>query len=480
LQTEIIKAVQVVKANYLVLDRLKEGSPAERKLAEAAVSAIQRFNQVIENANRAPDTMGSRFTRFLFEKAGLSVDPDLVQHTIDLPLSTYIRMHAPRPDTVSHSFRPVTSSETLVVSQKKVSALVSPLVPGFQPTARERDVFRLKAIMLMQEDGDFARSNWNDIIKMVGRAPIQSASEVPPGDNASAYHGVVTFRQTLQPFPGEFVVLEGSFQRNAHSPVTSVPIPPSFRLSSKSVQTGFPHPSQYNGWALCDTLLPTHGLMLEDLHRRKRQLAQQLLPDGKLNLKGKECLRLKKVAFEQYIDRFLSLHQQLAETILSAVQKKYSKALVQNFFTYLYQQEDPYDMLSLTYQVINENFILQPFTMGEGQADLEQTFLKQVKRAQRQAERPKHPGMLPGVVLGYTALMGPLFGEIAWGIIQQHLVAQPRPLTDVEKRFQNALYRQLSAFLEELEGEGSIDYEKALETSLKQDIRCFEGVVVEG
>ena len=329
-QSELIKAVETIKANYLILDRLNEGSPVERKLAGAAVTAIQRFNQVVVNASRAPDSLKGWFARLLCQRAGLSADSDLAQHTIDLPLSAYIRINAPRPEMVSHSFRPVITSDMLATSQKKVSALVSPLVPGFQPTIRELDAFRLKAMTLMRQHGEREGENWKKIIEAIRRTPIQSVSDNPPGDDSSAYHGVVSFRQTLKPFPGELLVLEGSFQRNAHCTVTSVPITSSFRLSSKSAQTGFPHPSQHNGWAFFDKLLPTD--LPDQLLRRKRKLADQLLPQGRLNRQAKEWLLIKKTAFEANLDRLLNLHQQLAEAILHQAGKKDSEGLIRDFF----------------------------------------------------------------------------------------------------------------------------------------------------
>ncbi len=473
-QSELIKAVETVKANYLILDRLKKGSAAERKLADAAVSTIQRFNLVIANANKTPDTLVSRFARFLYQQTGLSADPDLAHHTIDLPLSTYIRVHAPRPEMVSHAFKPVAISDMLVTSQNKVSALVSPLVPGFQPTGRERDAFRLKAMTLIRQHSDGEEISWGEVIKAVRRAPIQSTSNAPPGDDPSAYHGIVTFRQTLQPFPGELIVLEGSFQRNAYNAVTSVPITSSFKLTAKSAQTGFPHPSQHNGWALSDKLISPH--LSHDLLLRKRKLANQLLPQGRLNRKAKEWLLLKKNAFQVNLDRFLALHQQLAETILSQAKRKASSDALAEFFAFIRVQEDPYDMLSLTYQVLNENFLTVPYDKARGldAAEISSVFLKEVKRAQRQAERLKHPGMLPGSLQKYAALLGPVIGEMGASLAQQHLMEAPTPLPELAQRFQVVLHRQLIEFLEELEEDTPPNFAERLERSLEWDIDCIE------
>ena len=473
-QSELIKAVEVVKANYLVLDRLKKGSQAERKLADAAVTTIQRFNMVIANAGKTPETLRSWFARFLYQQTGLSADPALADHAIDLPLSTYIRMHAPRPEMVSHAFKPVANSDTLMLSQNKVSALVSPLVPGFQPTTRERDAFRLKAITLLRQYSDAEETGWGEVIKTVRRAPIQSAFNAPPGDDSSAYHGIVAFRQILQPFPGELIVLEGSFQRNAHSTVTSVPITSSFKLTAKSAQTGFPHPSQHNGWALNDRLLSpnlSHALLL-----RKRKLANQLLPQGRLNRKAKEWLRLKRNAFQENLERFLGLHEQLAETILNRADRGYSSESLSHFFAFLRAQEDPYDMLSLTYQTLSDNFLVGPFDKSRGLEvpELTSVILKEVRRAQRQAERLKHPGMLPSEMLKYTALLGPIIGEVGADLMQHQLVEKPAPLGELALCFQAALHRQLQEFIEELEADLPPNYPDSLERSLQWDIHCFE------
>ncbi len=473
-QSELIKAVELIKANYLVLDRLKEGSPTERKLADAAVAAIQRFNQVVSNTKKPPEGLRSRFTRFVFQQTGLSADLDLAEHAIDLPLSTYICTHALRPETISHAFRPVITSDILVTSQKKVSALVSPLVPGFQPSSRERDAFRLKAITLIQQYGDPEEISWARAIRAVHRAPIQSAADTPPGDDSSAYHGVVAFRQTLQLFPGELIVIEASFQRNAHSAVASLPITSSFKLSARSAQTGFPHPSQHNGWALSDKLVPAN--LPDPLCRRQRKLAKELLPKGRLNRKAKEWLDLKKTAFEADLDRFLALHQQLAETLLNQSEKKYSHDLVKVFFAFVRDQEDPYEMLSLTYQAIADNFLVSPFDKVRDldAEELGAAFLKEVKRSQRRAERLKHSGVMPGAMLKYTAALGPVFGEAAAGILQQQRREHPRPATPMETSLQMAIVHQLTEFLDELERDTPPNYEKQLEKSLERDIRCFE------
>ena len=171
-------------------------------------------------------------------------------------------------------------------------------------TKQEIDLFHMKTITLLK-DHDIKFSTVTDQFKLIRQVPISIISEATSISKALAECVIAT--QTIHTLPGETIEIKGSFKRFSKGNCRSIPIPESFNLSAKSIQTGFPHPSQHHGWALPSAFVEKNV----SLDQKMKNLAEELMPNGKFNKKAKLLLKLKTACFNQHAKELLKLHQQL-------------------------------------------------------------------------------------------------------------------------------------------------------------------------
>ncbi len=511
LQQEILRAIDIVKNSYPLLDKLKNGDAAERKLADAAMATIDHFNSVIEGARDRPPSWGQRFARFLFRRSGLSVDEHLARQTIELPLPA--SQHCESPQDVGQACYKVSTMVPGIASNvsSKVSSLAAPqqgpLYVSLIPSHREVDAFRVKAITMIRNYG-FPSTSLSEALKAVRQTPVQSAdTKITKGLQGEAT--IVTFKQTIEPFPGEVLLLEGSFRRDAHSKVPSIPIPDSFRLFSRSSQSGFPHPIQHAGWGLCDKLLPPCPDYPEKLplYRmlcdQKRKMAQALLPSGVLLFQAKRLLETQKELFEAYHDEFLTLHRRLASAIARATNANTNNGIIKNLFHFLKGQSAALEQLAQAYSCICDTAIVKPleylqnswlsarasgsWTALTSERRLELSRSMFLEGAQEALERLKAEKLLqvPEPLATYMVFLGQLLQKPACELVLQYMSEkigfEPPKLSPFAQRLQTATFRQLMAFMVNLEVDLGDDPEEQrllvknrLVMTLEADITCFE------
>lgn len=274
---------------------------------------------------------------------------------------------------------------------------------------QEADAFRMKAITLLRDNG-IHFPTVSDQLQTIQRSPII----------AKADPSFVSVFQSISTFPGETIELKGTFKRELKSKY-SIPVADSFKLSQQSHQTGFPHPSQHNGWALSERLIakePVPGL--EALLQKKKQLAEDLSRCGPILTKAKGLLKQKRSTFESDKKRFIELHRQLALAIFNSapVHVQTNKETIGSFFDDLHDVHSPYDHLSEVYYKLPDN---NPFAVT----------LKSL-----------------------------------WNVSFHHIETQadyPR-LSPFEQKLQAAAYKQLQEFLEPI----------SLQEQLETDIALFE------
>lgn len=470
-QDKVLKAIDIVRNSYPLLDKLKEGDEAQQKLADTALSAIEEFNSVINTTDGRRPSWGQRAARFFAQRSGLAVDDRLVGKTIELPLS--VSSHCMSPGRHTHRV----SQQTGSTSTQKVTSLASPLQCSdgimVSPTHREVDAFKVKAVTMIRNYG-FPSTSLYEALKAVQRAPVEgAASEESPAEAT-----IVTFRQTLQPFPGEVIELEGSFKRDGKSKVASVPIPDSFRLASRSSQTGFPHPIQHNGWGLSDKLLPPlpddfqQLPLYRTLYQHKRKMALALLPQGQMLPQAKELLVSKEEAYLKYADDLLALHRRLALSIIWAAGEHKSRRglqVIQRFFSYLEGVPSAVHHLAQVYQKLDEIFIAQPidqlqaaWATAKATDNWKQTTANQrydiaKKRFTEESQRAEETldAELPEATQEFLFMLGRLLNRAASEIVLQYMSEKvgyrPQPLSSFATKVQCATFKQLTTFLVDLE-----------------------------
>lgn len=505
-QREILKAIDIVKSSYPLLSRLKEGDESQRKLADRALQTIEQYNAVVRGRSTTQvETWGKRLVRFLLRCSGLSVEDKLVGRTIVLPLPASQHCRSPEKAAAEgekHVIMPLGETLCRAGSNERISSLFAPqsLLNGlsFAPTHREADAFRMKAITMIRNYG-FPSTSLGEVLQAVRLAPLRSGNTEPIPEAEST---VVTFQQTLEPFPGETIILEGSFRRSTTDKVASIPIPDSFRLYSKSSQTGFPHPLQHNGWGLCDKILPPFPDAIEQvplyrlLHEHKRKVALGLLPSGRYLPQAKRMLQIKRSLYEEHRTELLSLHKNLALSMCQHGTNHEAAAIVERFFDYLDGYPQAIELLAQLYATVTEYYMthpsegLQPSVVRikthpeEARYRLAAHELEQAMcTADRKFERSLQDFEQP--LRDYALLLGRLLREPSSEIILQYMsekIGYRAPeLSSFAQHLQINALRQLMTFLVDVE----MDFDGAeQETSqyiyerivhaLEEDIACFE------
>src|ERR1700733_8975472 len=365
--------------------------------------------------------------------------------------------------------------------QGKETSFFSEKIPTFVenngPSQRESDVFRMKAITLIQNQAPLFPSI-KKALASLKESPIYAINSVASNTKSTSLmaNSVITLEQKLTPFPGETIVLKGAFIRSSNSLTPTIPIPESFELSMKSEQTGFPHPSQYTGWSLSDALMPIQPhcqkqiRAISDLLKKQQTISAELL-QGSLSAKAKKLLWRKEACVNDNQQEFLGLQEKLSTTLLKAASRETNNLnpqIITKFFAWLRGQSSIYSLLSNTYSLMNDNFVLLPFkklfkVWIDQYCDPQSigrkiTFLeaRQILEAARKdvVETLVNDQDQPQPILEYILTTGKLIGASSDRIILQHLseiMEFPPPfLTSFEKKLQVAAYKQLASFVSEL------------------------------
>lgn len=454
-QEVVLHAIDTVKRNHLLLNKFMEGAPDEQKLASSTLEAIKRYNAAWEERQSQLSLRWSdRLSRYLSVRSGLSIEEDLPPTPIDLPQHV---VALPRRE------------------EQEIAQTASPLM------TQEADVIRMKANTLLRQHGIKFKST-AEVVSSVKAAPIHATV------NSQAQTSTVCL--TLDVLPGTSIKIQGSFKR--HPEAHSAPIPDSFDLSIKSSHTGFPHPSQRCGWALSDALLPVypHRLDLlptfEPLYVLKKDVALELLPNGRLLERAQDALRMRQNVFIAHQKEFLGLHKILFQAILEAAPKervpKGAKKTISSFFTQL-AKGDAWNSLVEACQMWNQVFILEP------QARLQEAWVTNPESLSRNVNQAQHFLDISETTPqdSFQEVIGRILRPSIHAIILQSWsetleVASP-VLEPFDKCVQAAAYIQLKDFLEEVTEEApSHDpqyiYNK-MHSQLLADIALFQAGSVE-
>lgn len=496
-QQELLNAIVTVRKHYPILEKWKDGSEDQQKAALFAQQVIERANIILNQAKKKPPSLKGRFIKFIYDQLGISLSETLQNNAIELPKPIFVQCDSPKllPNKVSQKLNNTIS----LASSQKITSVALHLrqnvkKPAFAPTQNELDLFWMKAITLIKNHA-IPVTSIREALSFAKNTPIETTIDRSEETTKSS---IISLSQTLTLFPGEEIELRGSFKRDALSTVLSVPIPDSFHLSSKSLQTGFPHPLQYHGAALSDKLIPTYPLRLDllpslqKLLTCKKRISYDLLPNGKLISRAKELVKLKREAFNENRKFFLGAHHTLSKAIFNAAEmhSQETEVILESYFQFLREQESPFDQIAITSHLINELFIVRPCEklekawQGRDFPEFEDPDL--TIRAQKVEniliEKATHCGEelrlqhLPEPLLNYILAMGKVMRKGVYPIVMQLwsevIEFAPPTLTDFSQLMQEWLYRQILAFHKELEQESEWKIEQ-MKQLLQVDVDLF-------
>jgi len=460
----LFSSIEVLKKHYRLLQKMKRGTEQELQWARHALDSINQYNALLIRYRKPPKTILDKLSRLFYTHTGLLlIDPALKKVLIEIPSEIFVR------------FDSLGDQEDRALEQIATDLKKGELVE-FSKT--ERDIFYMRGITLAKESKLPSKLDL-DITNLMQSTPI-TATEIE-GETSSS---VISMVQMMTPFPGEVVTLEGQFRRDESSQVPSVPDPKSFRVSTIVTQTGFPHPSQYAGWALSNAVIPANPLRtdllshFQAIFKIKKLVAADLLPGERLNVKGKELLKVKKETFNDHAETLIDLHHRLSRTILNVApysKKPSSQNIIDTFYVQVHSHPSPFDFLSQTHHLINKYFIEYPYeklvqewhdlenpALHEGggkelfkatSAILDEAFAMSCEEVAAHLEEPQTKVEL--ATLNFILLQGQLLGRGATALLLQHFsekIGYPPPLLkNFELLMQTSGLKQVLAFQKELE-----------------------------
>jgi len=486
---EILQSSDVVKSYFPLIQVLEEGTPEQKNFAQYAKNAIQRYNNAIEQTTEKHPSWKKKIARLFYQKSGVLIGNRLVK--IELPQKAFVHIDFPRVSNNANTRKIATvslSSVESIEATHKISTLRDSVIPTFQVPRQTLELYYMKIISLLEKN---PLMSLREARALVLKAPTQLAIDKQTQR--------LTISQQLIPLPGQCIHVSATFQIDPRT--LNYNIFHSDFLSVEATQTGFPHPLQHHGWALSTALVPRylhrpHQLLyFPNFFNEQIKCAQELLPNGSLNQKARAFLNLKRQAFEEHKDEFLSYHHLLALSIVEAAENVPEKLIecTSTFFKRLADHTAPYDFLSQTYEEFIADWITSPFeeidkfrfegklsTLEEAQRFLEQTmkakedaWLQKIQASTEIQNEPRVEALL------YTLGMGRLLtSSIQQLILQQQselMKYAPPELSLFTKKLQIAAYLQLWEFQHELALEpNETDMFRRLGRLLEDDITLFK------
>ncbi len=463
IQSIMEDAVNTIKRSAFLIEKLKKGTSTEQQLVNSTLSTIKRFNAIVEDQQRS-SSWKTELTRFLDMCTWASaVEQKIFRERIDLPRHRLIQYHKTHRVTNRHL--------------EDAGGNRDPL------SAQEADALRVKAgrLLSMQRIKVSAEN-----LLAIRIAPIRYALD--PTTSTS------TLSLTIHPLPGSEITVQGSFKRDETLYAWTTPLPKSFQLFTSIQMMGFPHPSQYVGWALATPFVHVVPYYLEKtphlkmLLERTKALELEWFLGSPLFERACTLLHKKRATFIQHKQDLLPLHRNLMQAIVRANNQVIPPDALNNFFIYLEESLSPMEMLSFFYEQVVSCMMIQPLVRveegalersegEEGENFSQEMGMKvfgeeQQKGLQQLSLNTQHPEL--------ACLLGSCIGEAAAAMMTQYFPGIQQQvagsLTLFQKKMQTAAFRQWRIFLEELEGavEGNCHMGEYMEELLKADIALFD------
>lgn len=478
-KNEVLIAVELINRNRLLIEKLKEGTPAEKELAEQVTKTINAYNESCDKRIQGYMSNRQRLTNF-FSKS----KPDQqILPKIALPKKVSVQRHYPE-NVLPKPIQKLDSKTALSVPLSKQSA----------------ELFHMKAIALLERYGIASNPEARDFVRT---SPIHTTCEEGKS--------ICTLSQTLSLFPGQTIVVMGNSALDPKTQAIRQFLPETFCLSLESTQTGFPHPIQRAGWTLASQLLPDFPQRLDllnetaELFKRRHQTVTELVQQGDLLKHAKYLLALKKICFDSHAKELLDLHKTFTKNLLNAAGAETAAyEASERFYLLLSKHPSPFSLLADTSQLLIERFMVKPHqsllnaiikgkstNLGSNHAELRYKAAKillnqAVDLAKQEMNQQTDEAKLVDehIKFDFIKNVGSLLGDAAKQIFLQYLsedlVYLPPKLTPFEDRIQAMAYGHLKDFLDELStpltGDSTVDQELVyalLKRQISSDIALF-------
>lgn len=465
LKKALLWARDNIKSHSALIERYKKGDEAQRKLAELALIAIERYNAIV-----AEDTLiDSKAGTHNYERQQLLRDPEIKGQQIEFPVA-YMKNYDSHSHSQSYPAHKMLNElkETLCIGAKKKKK--SPILSTHKKEMQCMiDSFQVKANRLIEMH---LKRPVAEIVPLVKK----NLPEIVEGNSADEIH----MHQLIEIDAGSFIFVTGCFQRNTtHSNIINMPLPiaDSFRLCFQSIHTGFPYPSQHTGWALAGEWTEPFPLRLDQtpifqkINQRKKNLVQRLLSDHIFFQKMERHFRKKREVFDQNRHIFIPLHCQINQALQHLYFKhgddrSCEKSGLDHFYQEAMNASSSFDFLTQIQQQILEDFIKQSIQILEeewleGESSLlrigsaeEKLQVAHFKFAQsrEQASRqfdPTHSSHK--YIIEQGGLLSQAFEAVGLQYQSEKMGFKPPLLNDFERKLQACAFQQLSTFLDECE-----------------------------
>ncbi len=496
---ELLEAIDIVKSHYRMIDHCIDGGQEEREWAKGALETIHRCNAIIRKINEPKNSWKDRIVHFFSKKNGWDIDGDLKKAAISITKPTAVADVFSQGEVRERS---KTLSDYHVSLHPASQFLREELktAPDEEAPSQILDIFRMKAITLIGKHA-LPTTTIPEALLLVRETPIEVFRD-------QSKPSLFSLSQTVFPFPGETICCTGSFTQE-HRENRFLPIVGSFRLTSKAMQTGYPHPSQ-TSWALADALILSHPLrphklpLFQALSKKKIDLAHALLPKGAYNRRAKQLLARRREIYQREKKHFISRHQQVTEAIIHASHSPSfslnEKALIEDFYSSLYEHQYPFAVLTRVQEVIRESFIQQPFEKlsqewltfsgqkwmkGDPQqkaAYASQIFFEEREYAIRMLQNALYEEHEPKkkALIEYILFIGKRLGEASHPIVLQEMSEKmdftPPLINDFGRKLLTVALQQVENFIEEMETAEEIplhSYREMIEMQWERELALY-------
>lgn len=420
LKGKLLHSVDVITIALLKLQNEKNRDMA---LQKRLLHTAHRYNATLRLVEKEPTSIVTKIKRFFFKAAGWLIDEEMQASKIRLP----------------HSFGELQKPIKGSIAQK-----VSTLCQTALPKRQEIDLFRAKAHTLLTQGGLQGGLQGEHSFNVVEEA-LKSLRNSPVEALLRSEH-LLSLKQTISPLPGEVIEFNGDFSR---SKSMSIPIPESFKVAASAVQTGYPHPLQHGAIAFTKELLPSMLLRpylapnVEKLLKKREEIAEKLLPNGALNAKAKELLRLRKKLFFEHRNELLPYLRMYVEAFFREANIPIPK-LDPSFST-----EHFFEEVSALHAAIMETAIFLPMKRLE-QAwisgsikngdDCKTIITSSVEKSASDEYKSAFSNALSKAVVA--------IGELLYS---EKVGFTPKPLDAFSKKVLSVAFQELSDFIHELE-----------------------------
>lgn len=459
LKKAILRARDIIQSHSALIERFKEGDEAQRKLAELALIAIERYNAIVAQDSShiaKPDI-------YNYEREQLLLDQEIKGQKIELPV-THIKYDS-HPDNQfqfhpAHKMLKELSQALRVGASKKKN---SSILPTHKKTMQFMiDTFHMKAIRMIETH---LQKSVAEIVPLVKQT-------MPEIDEESSTD-LINMQQLIEVDAGSVILVTGCFNRNApQSKFMTMPILDSFRLSFQLTHTGFPYPSQHTGWALIDQWVEAAPLrcdqtpLFQQINQRRKRLAHRLLFDQPFINKVRRYFKIKRNIFDQNHHIFLPLHRRLHEALQKGTSCQQSTSHLDIFYQEAAKSPSIFEFLVQTQQQILNAFIKQPMKVLEEEwLGDESTLLRngspqeKFQTANSRLEQYRYQAQeqfdsmhfCQAFIVQQGLLLSQAFQPVGLQYQSERMGFSPPLLSEFERKLQACAFQQLVTFLDECE-----------------------------